>query len=307
MAFDTKEAAIAYCDKRGLAYHLVPARAGAAQDSRPTPTIFVELRALASGKVVPAELGGRLRFADIRLVIGTRPEAIKLAPVAQCPCRARADPTLVFTGQHAALDAATISGWSAFRAERIELPGRGEPAPPRPCGDGGPSAAARAGARPPRRPRRHVERARRRRSPRFTAGRAGRACRGGTADPRSAAALARGGISHRDRRRRRAAVRADRKLARPNLRAEQVARRNPRHREHVDRCGACDRSRHCRRGLQSARQTARPRHLLIAAKSGAKDLRSIAAAMRRLAKLRRSTSSFIPIPTCRGRDARAPR
>lgn len=51
-----------------------------------------------------AELGGRLYRADIRLVIGTRPEAIKLGPVAKALCERGLAPSLILTGQHPHLD-----------------------------------------------------------------------------------------------------------------------------------------------------------------------------------------------------------
>lgn len=48
--------------------------------------------------------GGKLRPVRIGLVIGTRPEAIKLAPVAFALSRAAAAPHLYLTGQHPGLD-----------------------------------------------------------------------------------------------------------------------------------------------------------------------------------------------------------
>ena len=86
LTFPTKEAAIAYCDKHGLELPRRPGAAGAAQDPGLRRQLPLRLRRPCASSVWrqidPAELGGRLRFADIRLVIGTRPEAIKLAPVA---------------------------------------------------------------------------------------------------------------------------------------------------------------------------------------------------------------------------------
>ena len=48
----------------------------------------------------PAELGGRLSSPRIDLVVGTRPEAIKLAPVTSALARGGLEPRLIFTGQH---------------------------------------------------------------------------------------------------------------------------------------------------------------------------------------------------------------
>lgn len=50
--------------------------------------------------------GGKLRRVRIGLVIGTRPEAIKLAPVASALSRAGAEAFLYLTGQHPGLDPA---------------------------------------------------------------------------------------------------------------------------------------------------------------------------------------------------------
>ncbi|MEO7602439.1 MAG: UDP-N-acetylglucosamine 2-epimerase (non-hydrolyzing) [Sphingomicrobium sp.] len=55
---------------------------------------------------LPAELGGKLRSAEIWLVVGTRPEAIKLSPVASALADRGLDPRLVLTGQHVGLDPA---------------------------------------------------------------------------------------------------------------------------------------------------------------------------------------------------------
>src|SRR3954449_3163675 len=69
---------------------------------------------------------GRLRFADVRLVIGTRPEAIKLAPVAHALRDCALPPTLVLTDQHAALDPAEF-GLEAYPAVRLGCPGEENP------------------------------------------------------------------------------------------------------------------------------------------------------------------------------------
>src|ERR1043165_6758719 len=74
----------------------------------------------------PAEVGGRLRFADVRLVIGTRPEAIKLAPVAHALRDCGLPPTLVLTDQHFGLDPAEF-GLAAYPAVRLGCPGEEDP------------------------------------------------------------------------------------------------------------------------------------------------------------------------------------
>jgi UDP-N-acetylglucosamine 2-epimerase (non-hydrolysing) len=58
------------------------------------------------GHIVAAELGGRLFPHKIGLVIGTRPEAIKLAPVARALIASAANPHLYATGQHPGLEMA---------------------------------------------------------------------------------------------------------------------------------------------------------------------------------------------------------
>lgn len=74
----------------------------------------------------PAELGGRLHFADIRLVIGTRPEAIKLSPVAHALRDCGLSPTLVLTDQHLGLNPAEF-GIDAYPAVRLACPGIVDP------------------------------------------------------------------------------------------------------------------------------------------------------------------------------------
>ncbi|MGH6659345.1 MAG: non-hydrolyzing UDP-N-acetylglucosamine 2-epimerase, partial [Sphingomicrobium sp.] len=72
-----------------------------------------------------AELGGRLRFAEIWLVIGTRPEAIKLSPVARALRDSGHDPLLLVTGQHA-LDPAEF-GLGDFAVAELGCPGEPNP------------------------------------------------------------------------------------------------------------------------------------------------------------------------------------
>jgi UDP-N-acetylglucosamine 2-epimerase (non-hydrolysing) len=77
-------------------------------------------------QVALAEVGGTLNFADIRLVIGTRPEAIKLAPVARALAARGLRPKLIFTGQHPALDTAE-HGLDRFDLIRLPCPGLPDP------------------------------------------------------------------------------------------------------------------------------------------------------------------------------------
>lgn len=75
--------------------------------------------------IAPAELGGRLG-ADLRLVIGTRPEAIKLAPVADALAARGFAPRLILTGQHPRLDPAEF-GLGQYPADRLDCPGEANP------------------------------------------------------------------------------------------------------------------------------------------------------------------------------------
>lgn len=67
-----------------------------------------------------------LRTADIRLVIGTRPEAIKMSPVAQALAARGCKPMLLVTGQHPQLDLAAY-GLNAFPALHLGCPGEENP------------------------------------------------------------------------------------------------------------------------------------------------------------------------------------
>ena len=67
-----------------------------------------------------------MRFADIRLVIGTRPEAIKLSPVAQALAAHGHAPRLVLTGQHPGLDPREF-GLGGLPADRLNCPGEEDP------------------------------------------------------------------------------------------------------------------------------------------------------------------------------------
>lgn len=63
---------------------------------------------------------------DIRLVIGTRPEAIKMAPVARALVDRGILPTLVLTGQHPRLDLHDF-GLGQFAVQRLDCPGQTDP------------------------------------------------------------------------------------------------------------------------------------------------------------------------------------
>jgi len=62
----------------------------------------------------------------LRLVIGTRPEAIKLAPVAHALAARGLPPSLILTGQHPGLEPGDF-GLSAFDAVRLGCPGEDNP------------------------------------------------------------------------------------------------------------------------------------------------------------------------------------
>ena len=67
-----------------------------------------------------------LRTADVRLVVGTRPEAIKLAPVAHALAERGIWPRLILTGQHAALEAAEF-GLGDYPATALQCRGEQDP------------------------------------------------------------------------------------------------------------------------------------------------------------------------------------
>jgi UDP-N-acetylglucosamine 2-epimerase (non-hydrolysing) len=72
-----------------------------------------------------AELGGRLSGKRIDLVVGTRPEAIKLAPVAAALAERGLPPRLILTGQHP-LDPAE-HGLAAHECIALNCRGGGDP------------------------------------------------------------------------------------------------------------------------------------------------------------------------------------
>lgn len=67
-----------------------------------------------------------LRFADVRLVIGTRLEAIKMAPVAHALSALGGRPTLVITGQHPLLRLADF-GLENFKCFQLNCPEEEDP------------------------------------------------------------------------------------------------------------------------------------------------------------------------------------
>lgn len=80
----------------------------------------------SDGKVRRPSQGGILHTTDVKLVIGTRPEAIKLAPVARALARLRLAPTIVLTGQHPGLDP-VAHGLDAFPLMHLDCRGREDP------------------------------------------------------------------------------------------------------------------------------------------------------------------------------------
>jgi UDP-N-acetylglucosamine 2-epimerase (non-hydrolysing) len=72
-----------------------------------------------------AELGGRLSGKRIDIIVGTRPEAIKLAPVAAALARRGLPPRLILTGQHPL--SAGDHGLSAYETISLDCAGGGDP------------------------------------------------------------------------------------------------------------------------------------------------------------------------------------
>lgn len=63
---------------------------------------------------------------SLLLVVGTRPEAIKLAPGAKALHALGLTPIIALTGQHASLDPA-VFGLATFQVHRLRCPARGDP------------------------------------------------------------------------------------------------------------------------------------------------------------------------------------
>lgn len=72
------------------------------------------------------KLGGKLRQSRIALVIGTRPEAIKLSPVAHALATLGERPRLLVTGQHPGLELAD-HGLAGFDATFLHCAGQPDP------------------------------------------------------------------------------------------------------------------------------------------------------------------------------------
>ena len=72
------------------------------------------------------KLGGKLRQSRIALVVGTRPEAIKLSPVAKALADLGEWPRLFVTGQHPGLELAE-HGLAGFPATPLTCPGQPDP------------------------------------------------------------------------------------------------------------------------------------------------------------------------------------
>jgi UDP-N-acetylglucosamine 2-epimerase (non-hydrolysing) len=72
------------------------------------------------------KLGGKLRQSRIALVIGTRPEAIKLSPVAHALAAQGERPRLLVTGQHPGLELAD-HGLAGFDATQLHCAGQPDP------------------------------------------------------------------------------------------------------------------------------------------------------------------------------------
>jgi UDP-N-acetylglucosamine 2-epimerase (non-hydrolysing) len=71
------------------------------------------------------KLGGKLSGC-VALIVGTRPEAIKLAPVAAALAGRGLPPILIFTGQHPALHANDF-GLGSHHCVRLDCPGQEDP------------------------------------------------------------------------------------------------------------------------------------------------------------------------------------
>lgn len=72
------------------------------------------------------KLGGTLRQSRIALVVGTRPEAIKLSPIAQALADLGERPRLFVTGQHPGLELAD-HGLEGYPATPLGCPGQPDP------------------------------------------------------------------------------------------------------------------------------------------------------------------------------------
>ena len=80
----------------------------------------------ASATNAGPKLGGKLRQYRIALVVGTRPEAIKMAPVAHAFAEFGEPPRLLVTGQHPGLEL-TDHRLARFAATPLSCPGQPDP------------------------------------------------------------------------------------------------------------------------------------------------------------------------------------
>ena len=82
--------------------------------------------ATSSARMARPKLGGKLRQSRIALVVGTRPEAIKLSPVAKALADIGEPPRLYVTGQHPGLELAD-HGLAGYDAKPLHCPGQPDP------------------------------------------------------------------------------------------------------------------------------------------------------------------------------------
>jgi UDP-N-acetylglucosamine 2-epimerase (non-hydrolysing) len=80
----------------------------------------------ASAKKCVPKPGGKLRQYRVAFVVGTRPEAIKLSPVAHALAALGEPPRLLVTGQHPGLELAD-HGLDGFDATPLNCPGQPDP------------------------------------------------------------------------------------------------------------------------------------------------------------------------------------
>lgn len=80
----------------------------------------------ASATTAAPKPGGKLRQYRIALIVGTRPEAIKLAPVAHAFAELGEPPRLLVTGQHPGLELGD-HGLDAFAFTPLRCPGQPDP------------------------------------------------------------------------------------------------------------------------------------------------------------------------------------
>lgn len=72
------------------------------------------------------KLGGKLRQSRVAFIVGTRPEAIKLSPVAHALAALGEPPRLLVTGQHPGLELSD-HGLAGFAATPLNCPGQPDP------------------------------------------------------------------------------------------------------------------------------------------------------------------------------------